>query len=112
MEEKQVIPKTLEEAINLLIGWNIVQKAEILSLDEDEFLGISHHQQGRWIRNNWKFWAEEKSDLKDWFNSIGITHPDDMSGIILTSFYRTLKGEPINLDIQVEGYKKYWSENS
>jgi len=30
----------------------------------------------------------ERKELVDYFNSIGTYHPDDMSGIILTSYYR------------------------
>ena len=60
------------------------------------------------IRNAWKLWAEEKNSLVKYFNSIGIDHPDDMSSIILTSFHRQLNNVDINLDSQIERYKKYW----
>lgn len=67
-----------------------------------------HHTAGRSIRNNWKLWGN--SDLEQWFQSIGIWHPDDMSSIILDSFVKTLKGEPIDLEGQVKFYQDYWEK--
>lgn len=67
-----------------------------------------HHSIGRAIRNKFSLWGDSK--LKDWFNGIGIFHPDDMSGIILESLKRDLKGEPIDLDRQVKRYQAYWEK--
>ena len=36
------------------------------------------------------------------------TDVDDMSSIIITSYYRYLNNLPINLNEQVEYYKEYW----
>tara|TARA_B100000780_G_C21048047_1_gene420776 strand:+ start:692 stop:1111 length:420 start_codon:yes stop_codon:yes gene_type:complete len=52
-----------------------------------------------------------KSRLSQFFNDKGINHPDDMSGIILTSFYRNLRGLPIGFDKQIELYKNYWQKH-
>jgi hypothetical protein len=67
-----------------------------------------HHGLGRWIRNNWDLWKGGR--LSKWFNDKGIYHADDMSGIILDSFWRHLNSKPIELDKQIRGYQNYWKK--
>ena len=90
------IPKTLEECyIELDQSEGIDQW---LTETEDSAIALYHSTTGRWIRNNWGLWTDGK--LKQWFISNEITEPDDMSGIILRSFYRYKKGLDINLEEQ------------
>jgi hypothetical protein len=42
----------------------------------------------------------------------GIFHPDDMSGIILDSFWRHLHSQPIKLEEQTAYYQEYWKVHS
>ena len=67
-----------------------------------------HHGLGRWLRNNWGLWGGSR--LKDWFEERGILHGDDMSGIILTSFWRQTHNEPIKLEEQIKHYHDYWKK--
>ncbi len=67
-----------------------------------------HHGLGMWIRNNWGLWSGSR--LKKYFNDLGIHHPDDMSGIILTSFWRHLNNKPIKLKEQIKYYQDYWKK--
>ena len=67
-----------------------------------------HHGFGTWLRNNWGLWKGSRLSL--WFNHKGIRHPDDMSGIILRSFWRHLNSKPIKLSEQVNYYKEYWKK--
>ncbi len=69
---------------------------------EDD-MALYHHGLGTWIRNNWGLW--EGSRLSVWFQKKGIEHPDIMSGIILTSFWRHLNGKPIGLEEQFRYYR-------
>ena len=50
------------------------------------------------------------SRLSKYFNSIGVYHPDDMTGIIFDSYYRKLNGKEINSDEQVKYYQDYWEK--
>jgi len=68
-----------------------------------------HHTTGRAIRNDWGLW-NDKNELHEFFVSIGIWHPDDMSAIILESLHRLLNNKPINLTEQVTKYKDYWTK--
>ena len=104
-------PKNLEEAVLQLERiHHDTTKQRILEMTEDLFTGHSHFGLGMWIRNNWKLW--KGGELAKYFNSIGIFHPDDMSGIILTSYYRHLKGQERALDKQVKYYQDYWKASS
>jgi hypothetical protein len=67
-----------------------------------------HHTLGMWIRNNWGLWKGDT--LARWFNNKGIFHPDDMSGIILDSYWRSLNKRPIDLENQIIYYKDYWKK--
>ncbi len=63
---------------------------------------------GMWMRNNWGLWRGK--ELAIYFNSIGIYHPDDMSGIILTSYYRELYGKDWEVEKQIQYYQDFWKK--
>jgi hypothetical protein len=98
------LPKDLDEAINYFeIKWTTNDKEEFIK----DSLKNAHFSVGMWIRNDW-IHGQRDTSLVQYFNKIGIFHPDDMSSIILTSLYRKLTNKPIDLDKQIEFYKKYW----
>lgn len=99
-------PVNLEEAVvQLKIIHHDSTKQKILAMTEDEFMAGAHMGLGMWMRNNWGLWKGK--ELAKYFNSIGIYHPDDMSGIILTSYYRELHGQEWRVDDQVKYYQDY-----
>ena len=99
-------PVNLEEAVvQLKIIHHDSTKQKILAMPEDEFMAGAHMGLGMWMRNNWGLWKGK--ELAKYFNSIGIYHPDDMSGIILTSYYRELHGQEWRVDDQVKYYQDY-----
>jgi len=105
--DENYVPKNLDEAL-AQIDFHLSDslKVEIKKKSENDFISESHFGLGIGMRNNWQLW--KGSDLSKYFNSIGINHPDDMSGIILKSYYRKLTGKKIKLDKQVAYYKEYW----
>jgi hypothetical protein len=103
------IPKDLNDCflqLNRII--NKVDKEEFKNMAEQEAVGMTHFSIGLWMRNNWQLWSGSR--LSKYFNEIGISHPDDMSRIILDSYHRYLRKELINLDEQVQDYKNYWEK--
>ena len=110
-------PKNLEEAIQFLIDIYTEEKSleKIKSLSEEEYLSGLHHGPGTNLRNKWNLWwfkdhkydtwPKEKPEIVEYFNSIGITHADDMSGIIFTSTYRKIQGLDPHIDNQVKKYQ-------
>jgi len=107
-EKAVYVPKDLDECFAELK--KLLPKAQIEEMKKgsEEDMIQYHHGLGTWLRNNWGLW--KGSQLSKWFNETGIRHPDDMSGIILDSFWRHLKGRPIRLDEQVEHYQDYWKK--
>ncbi|EAS19580.1 hypothetical protein BBFL7_00126 [Flavobacteria bacterium BBFL7] len=101
------IPKNLDDAIaELDKDFPDSLKTAIRKMTEDDFSARYHMGTGIWMRNNWNLWAGSR--LSRYFNKMEIYHPDDMSGIILDSFHRTLMDQPIELEEQVAYYKLYW----
>lgn len=84
-------------------------KATIKILREEEFSSGYHLGLGMWLRNNWGLW--KGSRLSRYFNSIGIYHPDDMTGVILDSYHRKMLGNEIKLEDQVKFYQDYWEKS-
>lgn len=80
-----------------------------LGLSEDDAMATAHHGLGQYLRNEWELWSNQ-GIIVEYFHRLGITHPDDMSGIILTSYHRWKNNKPIDLKEQIKQYKKYWKE--
>ncbi len=67
---------------------------------------IYHHGLGTWIRNEWGLWGGSR--LRRYFREKGLFHPDDMSGIILESFWYKLHGQPYDLGAAILTAQAYW----
>jgi len=109
--EPEAPPKNLTEALDRLdrdLPDSV--KEQFKSLPEREAGARVHHSLGRGLRNDWGLWSG--SELRDYFLGIGVGHPDDMSGIIFTSYWRRLNGKPLEVEKQVACYKRYWEESS
>lgn len=108
--DKKYTPKNLDEAISQLdILLTVKDKKEIFDMTEEDYITNSHFSTGLWIRNNWGLWGGK--DLSKYFNRMGIYHPDDMSGIILCTYYRHLHNKDYELDKQIKYYQDYWTKS-
>jgi hypothetical protein len=106
-------PKNLDEAIEQLDKIiDAKDKEEIKHLTEDDFSIGQHFALAMWIRNEWGLWKEK--ELFHFFDSLGVDHPDNMSGIILRCYHRHLNGKDIDLSGQIaetkEANEKYRQE--
>jgi hypothetical protein len=102
------IPKDLVDAFKELDRMLTPEfRREFGRLKESE-VARHHFDLGGWLRNQWGLWKGLR--LAKWFNEKGIHHPDDMSGIILDSYWRKLNKRPIGLEAQIKSYKAYWQE--
>lgn len=103
------IPKDINDAIKQISSfWDDSTQQDIKKMTEDKFLADAHFGIGMWIRNNWGLWGGSK--ISNYFNKLAVFHPDDMSSIILTSYYRYLCERDVELEEQVSSYKKYWEQ--
>jgi len=98
------IPPDLDAAIDFLKTQPLKPDAEKMS--QHEFGSACHFSVGRHLRNTWGLW--HNSVLAKWFQARGIRHADDMSGIILDSFWRVVNNRPVDLDGQIVYYREYW----
>lgn len=73
----------------------------------ERIAGTKHHfGLGLELRNGKGLWRG--GILRTYFKLNGINHPDDMSGIILTTLHRKLNNKPIKFKEQKRYYKEYW----
>ena len=105
MNMKKEKPKNLTECIQMLDKTlKKEDKDYIKTLTEDEFFMESHFTIGMGIRNEWI--RSGNPELVTFLLDQGVKHPDDMSAMILTSYYRHLLGKEIDLEGQISAYKK------
>jgi uncharacterized protein DUF6794 len=77
-------PRTLDECFIVLAKKVPADTLERMrAMPEDDMIEF-HHGLGTWMRNNWGLWS--RGHLYSYFRQMGLEHPDDMSGVILTSF--------------------------
>lgn len=101
-------PTTLEETFIYLDNtFDDTSKYTFMTMPEDVATTRLHMGFGMSIRNRWGLWGNSK--LKHYFLEKGVFHPDDMSGIIFTSYHRYLNNRPIELDSQINSYRRYWN---
>ena len=100
------IPKDLDDCFTQLE--KILSKETVVKMKNgpEKDMIHYHHGLGMWLRNKWGLW--KGSRLSKWFNDKGIFQPDNMSGIILDSFWRHLNGKPLNPDEQIKHYQDFW----
>ena len=102
---KKQKPKNLTECIQMLDkNLKKQEKEYIKTLTEEEFFMESHFTLGMGIRNEWI--RSGNPELVKFFSDEGVKHPDDMSAMILTSYYRHLLGKEIDFEGQISAHKK------
>ena len=101
------IPEDLEDTFNQLDQLLSTEDIDTLKSKQSENDLVDYHfGLGLWMRNKWGLW--QGSRLSKYFNDVGVFHPDDISGIILHSYWRRLNELPINLEEQIKYYQDYW----
>jgi hypothetical protein len=103
---KNYIPKNLQECftqLDFLLSDSTKQK--IITYSEPEFIGLSHLNLGMFLRNKWGLWRG--LELSAYFNHFGIKHPESISSIILTSYYRYLTKKPIEFGSLINLIRAY-----
>ena len=105
IDMKKEKPKNLTECIQMLD--HILKKEDkekAKTLTESEFLIETYFGTGMGIRNEWI--RSGNPELVKFFLDQGVEHLDDMSAMILTSYYRHLLGKDIDFEGQISAHKK------
>lgn len=98
------VPKSLDDAMAFM-DCNWKDREVFKQKEEKDAVADEHFAKGRWIRNGWGL-SEAKNPLYKQFKSLGVTFPEDISTVILTSYHRHLNNRPIDLDGQISDFKK------
>lgn len=75
-------------------------------MSASEFAAATHFGLGTNIRNGWGLWSG-KSRIARSLRRLGVDHPEDQSGVILSSFWRHLHGFPLRLEEQLAHDRDY-----
>ena len=105
------IPTTLAEAHEELE--RILPKSELAKIDamKSEKDTIEYHMGfAGGLRNGWGLWGD--SPLARHMRELGFTHPDDMSSVIMETFWCKRHGKDFRIEERVEYYKAYWKETA
>jgi hypothetical protein len=99
LNAKDGIPDTMEEAYRFLDAkLPPDQREKFKQMTEREAVVSTHFNLGMYIRN--ELFYSGKSALPGLLHSLGARHPDDVSGMVLTSYWRYLNNKPIELEKQ------------
>jgi hypothetical protein len=103
--ERAPVPATLDEALDTLQRELPRDAIEALYASETDVTIELHETLGRWMRDRWGLWTG--GPLADHLRALGLDHPDDMSGVILTSLWRRLHFQPLRVEAQVHWYQAF-----
>jgi len=95
------LPMSLSDAHDRLTRLLADSTLAKMQKGNEEDMILYHLTLGRWIRNKWGLWRHN-SGLSRFFDSAGVRHPDDMSGIILNTFWCKLNNRPMMLDERIQ----------
>jgi hypothetical protein len=102
-------PKTLEEAIDILD--QCLDDAERAYVLKTGAVGL-HFGFGMSMRNGWNLWRSipDKSTAlaQNIIERFGVSHGDDLSGLILDGLVARLKGEEFRPKEKAAGFKEHW----
>ena len=100
------IPKNLPDALVEMDKMLTSEFKKEFQASKESKLSSYHFSLGMWMRNNWGLWAGSR--LYKSLAQEGLSHPDDMSGVLLKEYWLKLNKKPSQLKQQVSFYKRYW----
>lgn len=99
-EEFTYIPRDINECfVELKVMLSEEQIRRFRGLREEEVFFFDFGL-GRRLRDLWELYSPD-SPLVRYFSAMGVTRPDDIASIVLTSFHRQLNGRQLRLDEQL-----------
>ena len=106
-EKEKKIPTTLAEAhAELERDFPAEELKKIDAMKSEDEMIEYHFGLGMGIRNSWGLWGG--SPLSKHMQELGFTHADDMSGVILETFWCKRHGKPFRLKERAAEYAAYW----
>lgn len=104
------IPKTLDEAIDIIIAENSKKDMDKYKSEPEDHPGAQYHfSSGMAMRNAWGLWYNE-TPISKWFKSHGVLHGDDRSGIIFKALWCRLNNKLFDIHKEGAYYINWWKE--
>lgn len=103
------VPATLAEAhteLERILSDEALAKIDAMPTEEG--MSMAHFGLGAGMRNGWGLWRG--SALAKHMKELGFIHPDDMSGVILNTFWCKRHGKDFRLKERAAEYKAYWKK--
>ncbi|RBA28220.1 DUF6794 domain-containing protein [Flavobacterium tibetense] len=98
------LPKNIIESIDYLeCKLNSSELESFKNTPEEDIIGKYHFTLGKYIRNEWEIWNGD-TKLFVYFKEKGVSNPDKISSIILTSLHRKLNKKNIGFQEQISDY--------
>ena len=101
---QEPVPQSLTEALDTLDRASSGALLLKMRNGEEEVSGELHDGLGLWIRNNWSLY--DKGALYQDLARQGLRYPDDMSNLVLKSWWRRMHGRPLDVSGQVKAIQE------
>lgn len=105
-EEPSCVPATYAAALDCLDATLTETTRTALVSLPFAALVQTHHGLGTWIRNNWGLWGA--GPLYQDMGSLGFSHPDDMSSVIIAGYWARENGCTLDLQAFAAYYQSFW----
>ena len=103
------VPNTLPQAFAALDQQLSPQQRDAFkNAPESTAVVRAHMSLGLYIRNVWFRSGHSKIPVQ--LHALGAQSLDDMSSVVLTSYWRYLNGKPLKVEQQCACYAKWWHE--
>lgn len=104
-------PKDIDDAIEILVSAATTE--DKVSIREAEsvgaIMGVTHHSFGMALRNHWKLWFRDTPAVEVTEKKYGVSHADDVSGLIMQGFFAKVRGETFDFEAEAAGYRAHWA---
>jgi hypothetical protein len=104
------VVKDLDDAMDFVWGrLGDAARAEFRDTPPDK-LWQFHHGFGRALRNELGLWHDPKPAVRVYFeDQLGVSHPDDISSIIVHALYCKVNGTEFDLAAKLQYFNDYWA---
>lgn len=102
--QSHFIPKNLKQCfVEIDKHWNNELKKDITNTTEDKFMADADTVFHSWANQRWVLWGNSRLAL--YFKNQGVYHPKQMSSIILRTYFRNIRKQPLQLKALINKYK-------
>jgi hypothetical protein len=102
-ERTSYVPKDLEECLSELDKLLSAEDRNTIRSKAEDGLWEYHVGFGTGLRNDWGLWRHSR--LAQYFEKIGVDHPESMTSIIIRSYWRRLNHQDIKLEEQLAEHR-------